>query len=172
MIGAVSIPAELATLGSGILGGIVGSIGNYAIQRRMEGARREDEVNALRSALLTEIETMEHFDDFDIRHRNIPNQDSFSSTIYESNSSDIGMLSKEEAEAIVRFYGTLKNIRGEIERFDEVQHQLREIQGGTVAARKQASSERNERYSAIEDQFGDLVSWREEAAKKLKDNLE
>ena len=157
------ITPEVATLTSGLIGGTVGSLGNYFIQKSIEESQKESETATLRSSLISEMETMNHIDDFDIGPRNIPSKDNFRREVYENSGSKLGLLSKDEAVAVIHFYGAMGNLQGEISEFTSARRQKREIEQGRHAANKQAQSEVSKRYSLIEDSFKEMRKHRRAA---------
>lgn len=82
---------------------------------RLEEERREREKTALRRALLTEMEEMHAFREMEPDILPIPPiPDIFPTTVYEANSDSVGLLTDEEAEAVIRFYTNLMWFKGEL----------------------------------------------------------
>lgn len=86
---------------------------------RLEREQREREKNALRRALIAEMEEMHAFKALspDI----LPEPavaDIFPTTVYEANSDSIGLLTEKEVDAVIRFYSSLMWFKSEMKIFE------------------------------------------------------
>ncbi|MFD1588727.1 hypothetical protein ACFR9U_17245 [Halorientalis brevis] len=168
----ITISTEVATLSSGIIGGIIGSLGNYLVQRRKETRQEHSEMVSLRSSLISEIETMNHVEDFELGPRNLPKKGSFSKDVYENSSHKLGLLTDEEASAVIQFYGSVEKLQSHIEAFHIASRQYREIEEDRHAAKQQASTARNKWFSLIETSFYELKKNRRAALNLLNEHAE
>lgn len=104
----------------GFLATIIGSFGLYF-------KRELDKKERLRAALITEIENMEEMetigeDDYiDYLKKEdyaVLPKETFNTTIYENNASKLGLLEREEIEAIIEYYTSLKVLRSYFDSYE------------------------------------------------------
>lgn len=86
----------------------LGVLGSYALYRK----RQIDKQHSLRQALRTEIEGMEFLEGWPDRFgASVPRTDIFSTTVFEANSNELGLLTEEETKPIVGFYNRLSVVQ-------------------------------------------------------------
>lgn len=100
----------------GFVGGILSSFGLNLLRRRQQ--RR-----SLRRALLQEIElpkaVIERAVEQDVASFNGPLHTDIPTTVYESNAADIGLLTPEETEAVIAYYGTAAVAKHQLKGLDD-----------------------------------------------------
>lgn len=103
-----------AILIAALLGSAATFIGNVLLKKRQQRKKRE----ALRRALRTEMKSMypRMYALSEYRPKPEEVEDIFLTSIYESNADKIGILTNDEVENIVRFYGEIVNAQRAIQR--------------------------------------------------------
>lgn len=102
--------------------GVVGSFLLYVYQRRK---KREK----LRRGLLTELESIDYLEDLGDESV-VPHSGVLVTTVYENNSSDLGILSSSELEDVVAFYSKAILLQSLISYLEKHRLQLRMSDGG------------------------------------------
>ncbi|WP_158055868.1 hypothetical protein [Halorussus halophilus] len=157
-----NITTETATLISGLIGGIVGSLGNYLVQILVDNKRRERSSDDLRASLISEIESMRSIDTFDPSSLGVPSTGFVRKNLYENSSDQIGQLSRSEAVAVINFYGGLSNLQSQVEDFKDM---------NTSAGRSSKKGKKNQMGDIINQQMADLKKARIAALQLLQKNM-
>jgi len=120
---------------------VAGSFGVYFLRRKHDRERLE-------SAILTEIENLDEIEnmkqnldslddtqkppDSPIPSRMISPSDSFPTTVYQENATEIGRLESPKASEIVTFYSKLEQMKSIIVRAQSIRSQKKASEGGTA----------------------------------------
>jgi len=119
------MPIELGSILTSIISGIITIVVTVIAGLLLYAKRDFDRVQNMRRAFITELETVDLPTRVDIGDRKIPlpyDSKLLPTTVYESNTSNIGKLDKEEVESIVDFYSLAQNpshIKEVMVEFDE-----------------------------------------------------
>jgi len=117
MIPGVGLSTQAATVISGLIGGIIGSLGTYYGQSRLRNKRKSEKSDWLRHALLSELESMGALDDWPLEPPDgrVPTGDWLHNQVFEGMSTELGMLSSDELHALIKFHGEAKHVRSDIQ---------------------------------------------------------
>lgn len=86
---------------------MIGVIGSYLIYERKQKKRLEN----LREAFLAELENTEYLSQWPSEDGDAPINNFLSRAVYEANSGDIGLLSREEVNSIVQYYTQAQSLQ-------------------------------------------------------------
>lgn len=92
-------------ISAAIIGALLGSIGTYLTRSYFRHKEKTERAQQLRRSLFYELAEMQELAAYSEDRR--PSQVSLAlttTTVFENNAAEIGMLSSEEVEALVRFY--------------------------------------------------------------------
>ena len=113
----IGLSTQAATLISGVIGGIIGSFGTYYGQSRLQNKRNSERSDWLRHVLLSELESMKALDNWplDPPDGGIPKGDWLHNQVFNNMSTELGMLSSDELNALVKFHGEATHVRTDIQ---------------------------------------------------------
>ena len=111
----LSIPAT--PLFSALLGGVIGSVGTYYGQSKLQEQKKSDRTKWLRRVLLAELESMDALDYWPMnpQDRGLPGGNWLHNQVFESVSVESGSLKADELYAIITFHGRARHARSDIE---------------------------------------------------------
>lgn len=94
------------SLGSAIIGGLAGGLGSYIAQEKVRSNKKEEQIEQLRYSLLTELSSFDELvnEKSSNYSSQIPGNEILTADVYKANSSQISILSTDEATAVIRFY--------------------------------------------------------------------
>lgn len=116
MISNVGLSTQAATLIAGLIGGVIGSVGTYFAQNRLQKKQKIERTEWLRRALLSELESMDALSAWplDPDRDGIPAGNWLHNQVFESVSSELGLLNTDELHAVIKFHAEAKHVRGHI----------------------------------------------------------
>ncbi|WP_152420559.1 hypothetical protein [Halorubrum tebenquichense] len=122
MIGFPELSTSAATLLSALLGGIIGSIGTYYAQHRLQNSKREKRTEWVRQALMSELETMDALDKWPHNPdgSGVPHGNWLHNQVYESISGELGRLDEDEMSALIAFHGGARHVMSDIDHLSEL----------------------------------------------------
>jgi hypothetical protein len=148
-------------------------------EKEFREKRRRQELDKLRKALLQEIQSIEGLNELSRKYQ--PGHSGFTqlvpSTVYESNSSNIGLLTEKEIEAVVEFYTVAEIVNDHLAVQRDMDTEIgwgifeqvyRSISQNQFFERKS----RKKRTEATADRIGDLADAQKQAVWELKSNLD
>ncbi|MFC7047308.1 hypothetical protein ACFQH6_19535 [Halobacteriaceae archaeon GCM10025711] len=103
-------------------------------QRKQE---KQEELRSLRIALKAELESMGFFDYWSIEAgKGVPTHDTVSTTVYESNSPNLGTLSQSEIKPVVEFYSLMAIVQDMFKRHGDISVEMDASLIGTDTQKK------------------------------------
>lgn len=138
----------LALGGPALVGAVTGAAATYYVQRRRDRERDENNREALRKSLLTEIDG---FTGMDLEYDHAPEISHFETTIYDSNTHQLGLLSKGERHAVMKFYETVREYMNRPSKDWEV-FRIARIHRRAALRELRTHLESEERESDVEDE--------------------
>ncbi|MFC5279164.1 hypothetical protein ACFPM1_10420 [Halorubrum rubrum] len=96
----------ISSVGSALIGGIAGGVGTYIVQEKIRANKKEEKIRQLRQSLIAELSCLDELaNEKSSNYRTqVPGNEIITAEVYKSNSSQISLLTPEEAEAVIRFY--------------------------------------------------------------------